>query len=196
MRKLALIFSLIAALALPATSVAHDGQGHKTGSKGCQVVASKKGGKCLSKKAKLMAKRAAVRACREERAEDVAAFRAKYGDVVTSENGESKPRHAFRNCVKQNVQETIAEFKNAAKECAAELLADTDAFFDKYGTNHNKRNAFGKCVSSHVQAENGPDDEDVTPGPQGEEHGLGPGENGNKDEHVPDHAADNGPDQG
>ncbi len=44
--------------------------------------------------------------------------------------------------------EEAAEFKNAAKECDAERTADATAFADKYGTNDNDRNAFGKCVSS------------------------------------------------
>jgi hypothetical protein len=43
---------------------------------------------------------------------------------------------------------------NAAKECRTERAADRDAFRDKYGTNHNKRNAFGKCVSQHVRDNN------------------------------------------
>jgi PKD domain len=39
-------------------------------------------------------------------------------------------------------------FKNAAKECKAEREDDPDAFKEKYGTNKNGKNAFGKCVSS------------------------------------------------
>jgi hypothetical protein len=38
--------------------------------------------------------------------------------------------------------------KNAAKQCKAERASlGKDAFARKYGTNKNKRNAFGKCVS-------------------------------------------------
>ena len=48
---------------------------------------------------------------------------------------------------------TPAEFKNAAKECRAEREADPDAFEETYGTNGNKKNAFGKCVSTKVQDE-------------------------------------------
>jgi hypothetical protein len=48
--------------------------------------------------------------------------------------------------------EEAAEFKNAAKECAEERRSlGTTAFADEYGTNANKRNAFGKCVSKHVK---------------------------------------------
>jgi hypothetical protein len=39
--------------------------------------------------------------------------------------------------------------KNAAKLCKAERQSmGVEAFQKKYGTNHNLRNAFGKCVSS------------------------------------------------
>jgi hypothetical protein len=40
---------------------------------------------------------------------------------------------------------------NAAQECRAERgdsAATREAFRVKYGTNHNGRNAFGKCVSA------------------------------------------------
>jgi hypothetical protein len=40
------------------------------------------------------------------------------------------------------------DFKNAAKACADERRSlGTDAFAKEYGTNQNKRNAFGKCVA-------------------------------------------------
>jgi hypothetical protein len=48
-------------------------------------------------------------------------------------------------------KQDAAEQKNAAKECDAERDEDADAFRDEYGTNHNKRNAFGKCVSRKVR---------------------------------------------
>jgi len=38
---------------------------------------------------------------------------------------------------------------NAARACKAERAdIGVDAFRDKYGTNENKKNAFGKCVAS------------------------------------------------
>jgi hypothetical protein len=37
--------------------------------------------------------------------------------------------------------------KNAAQACRAERDANEDAFAEKYGTNKNGKNAFGKCVS-------------------------------------------------
>jgi hypothetical protein len=47
--------------------------------------------------------------------------------------------------------EEAEDFKNAAKACAGERRSlGTSAFADKYGTNQNKSNAFGKCVSKHA----------------------------------------------
>ena len=49
-------------------------------------------------------------------------------------------------------------FKNAAQQCAEErsdpgfaAAHDGKTFEEFYGTNHNKRNAFGKCVSGKSQ---------------------------------------------
>jgi hypothetical protein len=140
MKKIGLVLSLVAALALPGTALAHKPEGkNKRHARGCLVHASSKAKRELCA-LKRQARRAAVRQCREERAEDLAAFVQKYG-----------VKHSLRRCVRQTLQETIADFKNAAKECKAEAENDPVAFLEKYGTNHNKRNAFGKCVSSHVR---------------------------------------------
>jgi hypothetical protein len=41
---------------------------------------------------------------------------------------------------------------NAAKRCKAERAAmGAQAFAERYGTNANKRNAFGKCVSQYAK---------------------------------------------
>ena len=45
--------------------------------------------------------------------------------------------------------------KNAAKACKAERAVNADAFKTKYGTNPNKANAFGKCVSKLSKKETG-----------------------------------------
>ena len=46
-----------------------------------------------------------------------------------------------------------ADFKNAAKYCqAARTAASGDAFKTQWGTNKNKKNAFGKCVSATAKA--------------------------------------------
>jgi hypothetical protein len=46
-----------------------------------------------------------------------------------------------------------ADFKNAAKYCkAVRASKGVEAFGAQYGTNPNKKNAFGKCVSQTAKA--------------------------------------------
>lgn len=95
--------------------------------------------------------------CRAERAEDPDVFKETYGK---NKNG----KNAFGKCVSSKVKDSVSaeieDFKNAAQECRAERSADKDAFQETYGTNKNKRNAMGKCVSSKVKAaEEEPDEE-------------------------------------
>jgi hypothetical protein len=71
----------------------------------------------------------------------------------------------FKACVKKKAAEEAQEAQNAhtnaAKECAAERAQDRDAFAEKYGTNDNDRNAFGKCVSTLAkQKEHAADEQD------------------------------------
>jgi hypothetical protein len=48
---------------------------------------------------------------------------------------------------------TPADFKNASKYCkAVRESKGVDAFRAQYGTNANKKNAFGKCVSRTAKA--------------------------------------------
>jgi hypothetical protein len=93
----------------------------------------------------------AAQECKTEREADPVAFMDDHG---TNPN----KRNAFGKCVskKAKAKEDAAderdarearEFKNAAKECDAERDADPDEFATTYGTNENKSNAFGKCVS-------------------------------------------------
>jgi hypothetical protein len=114
-------------------------------------------GKCVSKRSKdeeserRRARSEAVEECRKEHP-----------------RGQGKPENgqanAFGKCVSAKAkakraeadrrdQEQIERRQNAAKECDEER-GDTDgsrqAFANKYGTNDNKRNAFGKCVSQNA----------------------------------------------
>jgi hypothetical protein len=126
-------------------------------------------GKCVSAKAheakaeRKQAHRSAAKDCREERSADAAAFREKYGTNGNKSN-------AFGKCVSQTAkakrqeqdEEDAAEAEdqtNAAEACDTERSADPEAFQDKYGTNHNKKNAFGKCVSqkAHEDGEGTPE---------------------------------------
>jgi hypothetical protein len=65
----------------------------------------------------------------------------------------------FGACVSQKAKEAKAErkaaTKNASQECREERGDDDasrEAFRQKYGTNENKSNAFGKCVSGKAKA--------------------------------------------
>jgi hypothetical protein len=107
-------------------------------------------GKCVSKvaRAQRSERRGANAACRAERAADAAAFATKYG------TGKNK-RNAFGKCVSSKARAAAAARQsatvNAARACRAERAAmGASAFATKYGTNRNKRNAFGRCVSQKV----------------------------------------------
>ena len=107
----------------------------------------------------------AAKECKAERAEDPAAFRTKYG---TNKNG----NNAYGKCVSKKAKANKAEADqqeaqqdqqrvNAAKQCKAERSDanfaaghDGKSFSDFYGTNKNKKNAFGKCVSKKAQEQN------------------------------------------
>ena len=115
-------------------------------------------GKCVSKASKDGAENdaAAVTACKKDQADPAFAaahagksFEQFYG---TNKNG----TNAFGKCVSATSTEADhadqAATISAAKACKAEQAADRDAFKKKYGTNANKANAFGKCVSAKVKA--------------------------------------------
>jgi hypothetical protein len=58
---------------------------------------------------------------------------------------------AMAACVAKREPAAAEAAKNAAQECKAERDADPAAFAEKYGTNKNKKNALGKCVSGKAQ---------------------------------------------
>jgi hypothetical protein len=73
-------------------------------------------------------------------------------------------RNSFGKCVSSKVQATEAEqeenLQNAAQQCRAErgdagfaAAHGGKSFTDFYGTNHNHKNAFGKCVSQKAKAQ-------------------------------------------
>lgn len=107
-------------------------------------------GKCVSKLAQQNEQNRsnAAAACRTERSADPAAFAGKYGTGPQHKN-------AFGNCVSSTAKAAAAAqvqaTVNAAKSCWTERKPDPAAFKAKYGTNANKSNAFGKCVSGKVK---------------------------------------------
>ena len=90
----------------------------------------------------------AAKECKAERAADPALFQETWGS-----NGNG--RNAFGKCVSAKVHEAmdeaVDEFKNAAQQCKADRAADPDLFQETWGSNHNGRNALGKCVSATVK---------------------------------------------
>jgi hypothetical protein len=87
----------------------------------------------------------AAQECRFERGTTAAtreAFAKRYGN--------------FGGCVSKRARDEAAERddaqSSASAACRQERAADRAAFEAKYGTNANKRNAFGKCVSAGAKA--------------------------------------------
>jgi hypothetical protein len=125
-------------------------------------------GKCVSKKAREEATersdatKNAAKQCKAEQADsnfaathDGKTFDQFYG---TNKNG----NNAYGKCVsqkakanKQKADEQDQAVINASRTCRTEQKADPAAFKNKYGTNTNKSNAFGKCVSKTAKAQNG-----------------------------------------
>ena len=107
-------------------------------------------GKCVSKLAQQNEQEHsnAAAQCRTERSSDATAFATTYGTG-------SKHRNAFGNCVSKKAKAAAAArveaTVNAAKSCWTERNAGLAAFKTRYGTNADKSNAFGKCVSGKVK---------------------------------------------
>ena len=99
--------------------------------------------------------------CKAERSRiGVDAFKTRYGTNKNKAN-------AFGKCVssksKDDKDEEDEDEKHegdndggaAAKACKADRVSmGAEAFAKKYGTNHNLKNAFGKCVSGKSKAKN------------------------------------------
>ena len=120
-------------------------------------------GKCVSRRAndeereRKNASKNAAQECKDERAANPQAFDMKYGTNANYNN-------AFGKCVSSKAKakkdaadakdaEQAEKRKAAAKECKTERNSmGRAAFAQKHGTNKNKRNAFGKCVSKRARA--------------------------------------------
>jgi len=99
----------------------------------------------------------AAKTCKAERGttqQSIAAFREKYGTNKNKANAFGKCVSSTAKKAKEPADQDQAE-ENAAKKCKAERGTTEQsiaAFKDKYGTNANKANAFGKCVSKLAKA--------------------------------------------
>ena len=151
MRTIWTIALAVAALAVPVSALATvDRADYKNASKFCKALRADMGvptfkqtygtnknrsnalGKCVSKNARTEDEihSTAVKECK-------AANEKPLGKCVSTK----------QKAAENEQQDTIV---SAAKSCRTERSADPGAFREKYGTNHNKRNAFGKCVSKLV----------------------------------------------
>jgi len=189
-KRLMIAVGLVGCLAVPSTALGHppSSQDRRNAQKECraergttdatrEAFAVKYGtaksnyknafGKCVSSRARdehaerHAAKRSARRDCSEERQDDPAAFRTKYGTARTNYKnawGKCVSQHAKKNkaAADRKDKQQFQEEHNAAQQCDAER-GDTDAsrqaFALKYGTpESNYSNAFGKCVSQTVRS--------------------------------------------
>jgi hypothetical protein len=96
----------------------------------------------------------AVAFCKAQRTALGASFATTYGTNANHKN-------AWGKCVSENAKNASGSMNNAAKACKAARAADPSGFVATYGTNGKPgskgagKNAFGKCVSSKVQASAG-----------------------------------------
>ena len=101
----------------------------------------------------------AAKKCKAERdSMGIEAFRKKYGTNHNLMNAfgkcvSSKSKNKANKDDEKEDKDDKAE-DSAAKKCKAERAMGAEAFAKKYGTNHNLKNAFGKCVSSLSKAKN------------------------------------------
>ena len=111
-------------------------------------------GKCVSKRTKteIAGHKNASKACDAEEADPN--FAATHGGKTFAQfyGTGKKGANAHGKCVSSKAKAlrtaTTKANVNAAKTCKAERAQDPAAFKAKWGTNKNKSNAFGKCVSA------------------------------------------------
>jgi hypothetical protein len=102
------------------------------------------------------AKNAAME-CKVEQGD--ADFAAAHGGKTFAQfyGGNPNGKNAFGKCVSSKTTEAVEDAQqatlNAARKCKDERSKGVQAFADSYGTNKNKSNAFGKCVSKYAKAQ-------------------------------------------
>jgi hypothetical protein len=155
MKRLLIMVAAVAALAIPVSASAVINQtDYKNAAKFCKALRtdmessvpgsfkqtygtnknrSNAFGKCVSKNAKTVDEihSAAVEQCKTA--------------------GTKPLGKCVKSAEKQKQAAAQDDIVNAAKQCRTERANDPDAFREHYGTNKNKRNAFGKCVSKAVR---------------------------------------------
>jgi hypothetical protein len=170
MKTLSTAIVLVALLAVPAGVAAKPDPGDKRAA--IAQCKSERGKTKATRKAFKIKYHSFSRCVRENTAEEAAErklARENAAKQCKSEHAKgknaTKDRNAFGKCVSAKAKEQkdaedaedaqeVQLFKNAAKECQAESADpnfasthDGKTFEEFYGTNKNRRNAFGKCVS-------------------------------------------------
>ena len=136
MKRLFVIAALFCLVVPTALAVPPAGKGKPASSESAQSTQS--------------ADKNAAKACKAERAKiGVEAFKTKYGTNANKANAFGKCVSGTAKTMKDDEKADDQAEANAAKTCKAERTKiGVEAFKTKYGTNANKANAFGKCVSS------------------------------------------------
>lgn len=178
MKFKSILLALVVAVLIPAAALADTGNSadKANGARSCQALKASLGatfnatygtnasksnafGKCVSTwaRAEHQNRHEANAACTAEKAD--ANFAASHGGKTFEQvyGAGKKGANAMRRCANAKRESGSAQDRvkteNAAKKCKTErkTLGDT-AFTAKYGTNADKTNAFGKCVSKLAQA--------------------------------------------
>jgi hypothetical protein len=177
-----LIAALLAALVVPAVSLAVEGpagQDRENAARACKALRTSMGdatfklsygtiqsnrrnamGRCVSQltRSERLNRQAAQTACEAEKADPD--FALAHGGKSFDQFYGNGPNgaNALKRCISLKAKAARAEAKSdtlsAAKQCKAERALDAPAFRAKYGKNANDRNAFGKCVSAVAKAQN------------------------------------------
>ena len=177
MKRITVAAWLVAALALPAGSLAEPSDNvTRAAQKQCKSERGKTKAtreafkakyrsmsRCVRQKAaeeeaeREAARKNAAKECKAERTEiGEQAFADKYGTNKNGRNAHGKCVSAKAKAKKAEMdaadERAAAELKNAAKACDAERTrVGEEAFAEKYRANENGRNAFGRCVSGRTQ---------------------------------------------
>lgn len=181
MKRTLIAIGLVTALAVPAGVVAKPSKDARNAKKECTALKRAAGAKNFASLMRTSKRKAfgkcVARKTREEKAERRASHNAAVNECRTetftpgTQHGKpqaGEERNAFGQCVARKQHQNKAELDrqdkqrvNAARQCRAEQ-GDADfasqhggkSFADFYGTNANKRNAFGKCVSKKAREKN------------------------------------------
>jgi hypothetical protein len=174
MRTLFTAIVLTALLVLPAGAAAKPDQADKRAA--IAQCKSERGKSKATRKAFKSEYHSFKRCVRQNTTEEAAERKEARENAAKLCKAEGHKGKAFGKCVAAKAKELkqaedaedaqeVKAFKNAAKQCKAESADpnfpashDGKTFEEFYGTNHNRRNAFGKCVSSKTSGYTDPFD--------------------------------------